>query len=336
MSPRVRLTSGVRWSGPVIVGLVTVVVIAGVSLAGVLRLAGAAAGPRVDSRETSAFDALLATHDETAKLHRERFEGRSLFFIPIRPADPTPPPPPPPPQRDERPPPPPPEPAPPAEYTGPKVIACIGNMVFFADSMQLGKGEERSGVRVVSTNPPWSVTLHHLKKDYVVSILPDSNESFFGGSLSTISPSSNPGMELMSAPSPRPVAGRATATPTPSAPAVRGDQPPEPRPGDFPGDAAVGDPPASEQEPPLDGGPPVASPPAPSDAPSGAPPSASSESGPPPLTKEEIDAMDRDAVSKAMMAVSRARLNRNLDEATRSRLAQELAWLQARMNQLRR
>jgi len=52
---------------------------------------------------------------------------------------------------------------------------------------------------------------------------------------------------------------------------------------------------------------------------------------PRPLTKEQIDQMNREAASTALQAVSRARLNRNLDEETRKRLNQEYAWLRARV-----
>jgi len=339
MSARIRIASGVRWSGPVIAGVIAVIVVAGVAFAGAVRIVGALLTPAADPEAGKAFDQLLAKHEDALLASRKRFDGRSAFFMPPRPVPPAPPPsvaPPPPP--DPGPPPPPP---PPPEYSGPKVIACLGSSVFFADGSRVSVDEERGGVRVVSTNPPWTVTLHHHGRDYTVSTVPDSTESFINGSLAAFG-TSMPGMTPVE---------RAPAAATPLAPVAvptRGgaSSPPAAAP-DSPGvdDPSAVPPDAPNAEPPSTTPPdspatvvpaatePTASP-APEPAPSTEPPSAASAHSvtiPPALTKAQIDQMSGQDASKALMAVGRARLSRSLDEATRSRLNQEYSWLQARV-----
>lgn len=326
MTRRVRLASGVRWSGPVIAAAVAVIVIASVTVAGAVTLLSATLAPAADPESERAFDGLLAAHDEAAIIHRQRFDGRSIFFPPTPPPPPQPKIPPAPPPTEVKDPGPPPEPPPPAEYSGPKVIACIGPSVYFLDGSRVSIGDEKSGVRVVSTNPPWSVTLLHLKKEYLVSTIPDSTESFFNGNIASIGGSSMPGME------PAAVRGRGAAVP--AAPAV-GGRPGEVAPGGKPGDAVEAPPPPKTPASESEGG---AAPPETSQPEGVVPPANASGSGDAPaaLTKEQVDQMDRAAVTQAMMAVSRARLNRSLDESTRSRLNQELTWLQARLKAIGR
>ncbi len=328
MTPRVRLASGVRWSGPVIAGVVASTVVAIVALAGIARWVGALFTPAADPAAGKAFERLLAKHDEALLASRERFDGRSAFFMPTPPAPPPPKTPPKPPE-DVKPPAPPPPPPPPSTYTGPKVIACIGSSILFVDGMRLDLGEERNGVKVVATNPPWTVTLHHLGKDYEVSTLPDSNEKFLNGSLADFGTSTPVGME---------VAGdgksNAAGKPAPAgAPAAGGAPAAEVRVPDGttpPGEGAAAPAKAGEAQ----AGAAAAQP---AGAADGSASGGSSDTGhpaqeiPPPLTKDQVERMDRETASQALLAVSRARMNRNLDDATRRRLNQEYAWLRARV-----
>ncbi len=70
---------------------------------------------------------LMDEHDTEMSTYQARFNGRSLFFKPPAPAPPPRPVPPPP---DEDPPPPPPPPAS-TVYTGPSVVAILGDEVWF-------------------------------------------------------------------------------------------------------------------------------------------------------------------------------------------------------------
>ncbi len=272
MKVKWRLASGVRWSGPLVVGVVLIVIAALVVLRGVGGVVMAAFEPSADASGQEALTKLLASHTDAQAVHRKRAEGRSFFFMPPAPPPPPPkdPPPPPPVETKE-----PVKPPPPATYTGPKPAACVGPIVFFADGMRLGVGEEKSGVRVVSTNPPWNVTLHHMERDYEVSIFDRPSETLFAGNLASFGTSSPSGITP---------AGDSRKTPE---------------------EGAAGSPP-----------------------PAGAAPAADV---PPPLGKGEIEKMDKKAAQAAFLAVSKARLNKNLDEATRTRLNEEHEWLLARL-----
>src|SRR5207244_2317387 len=99
---------------------------------------------------------LMVQHDEAMKTYQDRFNGRSAFFKPPPKPQPKPiivdaPPAPPPP--DPGPPP------PPATYTGPNLLALMGDEAWFkppttADkTMVLRTGEEKSGVKLISVDP---------------------------------------------------------------------------------------------------------------------------------------------------------------------------------------
>lgn len=121
------------------------------------------------------MQAYLATHDRDLQTYRERFEGRSLFFRPRAPA------PPPPPRKSE-------EksdalPAPPSiptTYGGPVVIAVIGDQVWFKskDNLKLRVGQEGAGVKVLASNPPWTVKLAYAGGEYDVPIFKDYQTKF--------------------------------------------------------------------------------------------------------------------------------------------------------------
>lgn len=127
------------------------------------------------------MQAYLAAHDRDLETYRERFEGRSLFFRPpapvVRLAST---------QRSEKEPdPPPPPPLIPMTYGGPVVIAVIGDQVWFKskDNLKLRVGEEGAGVKVLATNPPWTVKLAYAGGEYDVPVFKDYQTEFSSNSL---------------------------------------------------------------------------------------------------------------------------------------------------------
>ncbi|MDP6541509.1 MAG: hypothetical protein QF444_04970 [Phycisphaerales bacterium] len=137
----------------------------------------------VDSQTNS----LLSMHDDLLAIDVERFEGRSAFFKPVLKA---PPPPPPPPRQEvaETPPqdiPDPGPPPPPATYLGPELIAIIGDEAWFRGSgsgedvvIRLQAGEEKDGLKVVSTTIPSMVTVEYHRGVYELDLF-SLDESFF-------------------------------------------------------------------------------------------------------------------------------------------------------------
>jgi|TARA_B100000959_G_scaffold285536_1_gene360601 hypothetical protein len=131
--------------------------------------------------------ALLEQYDENTATDIARFNGRSAFFQPIRIARPAPPPP----KKEVEDLPPPPPPAPigpppaPSTYTGPSLIAIIGNEAWFRSGgmgstpiIRLQIGEETNGLKLVNTLQPAMVTVEHLNGTYEIDLF-DGEESFF-------------------------------------------------------------------------------------------------------------------------------------------------------------
>ena len=127
------------------------------------------------------MQAYLAAHDRDLATYRERFEGRSLFFRPRAPAVK-----PPPKQttakKPDLPTPPPPI---PMTYGGPAVIAVIGDQVWFKgkDNLRLRVGEEGAGIKVLASNPPWTVNLAYAGGEYDVPVFKDYQTEFSSNSL---------------------------------------------------------------------------------------------------------------------------------------------------------
>ena len=123
--------------------------------------------------------AYLATHETDLETYRQRFDGRSLFSRPPAPPIAAPPPPP----TVEIPDAPKPEPTAPRLYAGPSVIGIIGDQVWFKDDLKLRVGEEGNGVKVLASDPPWTVRLAHGGGEYDVPIFKDYQTEFSSGSL---------------------------------------------------------------------------------------------------------------------------------------------------------
>ncbi len=136
----------------------------------------------------SGSNRLIEKHHEYAELDIERFNGRSAFFKPIRIVKHVPPPPPPPPKpedeiipevRDPGPPP------PPATYTGPKLIAIIGEEAWFRGIgsgpdavIRIKVGEAKDGLKVVKTLEPALVSVEHRNGKYELDLF-SAHEDFF-------------------------------------------------------------------------------------------------------------------------------------------------------------
>ncbi|MHC4415337.1 MAG: hypothetical protein ACYS0G_08645 [Planctomycetota bacterium] len=175
---------------PFIVSTVAVVVAVAVLLMQLPPLLSTIVTTGLGQDQTVALVAeYMADHEADLETYRKRFDGRSLFFRPQ------------PPRRD-RPiartsPEPPPEPAPagpPPSYTGPSVLFVLGDEVYFHGGMRLRVGEEDEGVRVVATNPPWSVTLAYRGRDYPIELF---KRTFPGLVANPPSSRSTPGLRVV-------------------------------------------------------------------------------------------------------------------------------------------
>jgi hypothetical protein len=126
--------------------------------------------PRPGADPTHArLDEYLASHEDDLATYRDRFDGRSLFFMPSAPRDEEPPPPQP--QPDDEPKEAPPPPPPPRSYEGPSVLFVLGDEVWFHDGVRARVGEEGSnGVTVISSDPPWEVKLRFRGGEFKIEL----------------------------------------------------------------------------------------------------------------------------------------------------------------------
>jgi hypothetical protein len=143
---------------PLVLSLAFVALAAIMVLAQLPPLLGALVTPRPGADPTQVrLGEFLAGHEEDLATYRDRFNGRSLFFMPPPPRHQRVMAPPPPSNGDDKPPPPPPR---PTVYEGPSVVFVLGDEVWFHDGVRVRVGEEGpNGVTVVSSNPPWEVRL---------------------------------------------------------------------------------------------------------------------------------------------------------------------------------
>jgi hypothetical protein len=228
MMPRLPL------SGPLGLSLAALLIAVVVVLATVPSLLVAAFGFGTGGSEPGErIAALTALHEKKVKESLDRFNGRSAFFRP--PPLYVAPPPTPPKAEDEPPPPPPPPPGPPANYTGPSLKAIFGDQAWFMapntneKTLYLAVGQEdpNSGVKLLSTNPPWSVKVAHKGGEYDVELFKNVFEPYFSGAKTTSRPPlpglffQPPAIASPAAPAPPPpaaadrVTGRNVARPAP-------------------------------------------------------------------------------------------------------------------------
>lgn len=309
-----RLPIGVRWSPVLGVATAAAVLLAGFAMWAFVGVVGSILTFGSGSDPAQGLTDALKRHGELAQVSTKRFDGRSAFFTPPapvrRPPKPTKPPEPP------KPPPPPPPPPIPREYGGPKPVGAIGGLIYFADSTQIRVGEERGGVKVISSAAPWSVRLAHGGGEYDVPFWTRGREEFFNNNDWKNMKGSTPGIEPVGAP--KTDTGARPIAPAPSAAAT--GTPPGPVPVTPPG-------PSGPERP----GPGLAAPPG---AQASNPWTTEHMAPPPAIEPSRIAAMDQPEAQAALQAVARARMNRNLDQPTRDRLNQEFQQLSDRMKAL--
>ncbi len=116
---------------------------------------------------TSAFlSEYLENHAADLQTYQARIDGRSVFFLPPAPKDPT---------RikpvleAKAPGPPPPPPTPP-NYTGPSIRFLLGNEVYFHEGLRIKLGEEKQGIRILAVDPPWTVNVAHAGGEYEIPV----------------------------------------------------------------------------------------------------------------------------------------------------------------------
>ncbi|MCE9619391.1 MAG: hypothetical protein K8R92_05745 [Planctomycetes bacterium] len=261
---------GVHWTPRLLAALALVAIAGGIAFAGVLNVLSALLVFGGDIDPASALQGSLQKHEQLAKLDRDRFDGRSAFFMPTPPVRALPKPPPPKIEKPVEPPPP----SIPAEYTGKRPIAVLGPIVYF-DSFQIKTGEESNGIKVIATNAPWSVKLGHEGGEYDVAIWPTKKEEFFNGKWSTArtagiestapvtgSKQKNPGLDSTgkgNAPGSknpgntnRNGANGAAAPPPGTPPGSTSDSPPSAVPGAAPANQPQPDPGVGPATPPAD------------------------------------------------------------------------------------
>lgn len=206
------------------------------------------------ARPAEAVDKLMAKHDEGMKTYQTRLNGRSPFFKP--PPKYVAPPPLPPKPKDEEPPPPPP-PVAPVTYGGPSLTAIFGDEAWFKAptttdkpfTLKVGETEPKSGVKLLSSDAPWSVRVAHKGGEYTVgftSAMFDRTKSdmFFKPSPKMSLPI--PGLIIMPLPTASTTGSNETAE-TPKAAAEESD--------DDEKDAPAESPPGRLRARPLDGSP---------------------------------------------------------------------------------
>ncbi|MSR33673.1 MAG: hypothetical protein EXS12_02560 [Phycisphaerales bacterium] len=351
-----RPPRGVHWTPKLATTLALIVITGVLALRGLLSVILALFTFGGDADPAATLENSLKTHDQLAKIDRDRFDGRSAFFMPVAPVRIIPKPPPP---KVEKPLPPP-APVIPLEYLGKKPIAILGPMVYF-DNFQIKVGEESNGIKVIATNAPWNVKLGYEGGEYEVAIWEQKKEDFFSGKWPT---SKTQGIESTTSS----VSGKDKNNPDGAgrgatsgiAKSGAGNRPSHPGGAVPPGTTVLSPLGSTPSNPhpagtgpggPLEAGLPESAPPPepiqPALEPQSQPPqssaSASKNSGwnsnqmapPPPFTPEQINDMPLSQAIATQATIQKAKSNPSLDGATAERLANELAQLAQRINALK-
>ncbi len=363
----IRLPKGIQWTPRLAVTLALVVIAGALTLSGAitLLLALLTFGGNIDPATT--LENSLKKHEQLAKVDRDRFDGRSAFFMPPAPVRNIPKPAPPP--KIEKPLPPP-APVISAEYRGEKPKSVLGPIVYF-ENFQIKVGEENNGIKVLATNAPWSVKLGFEGGEYEVVLWTRSKEDFFTNKWPT---TRTPGIETSTtsgASKDKNMTGMGGRMGTPGAPSQNSTD----RTGSPNGATPSGAQPGSSmstipnaQVPPTNAGPGFNRPSPGTDLPEGAPlpnepirpplpdgapspnagvakkdASPSKDNGwnsnqmasPAPLTSEQINGMQLAEATAAQATLNTAKANTALDLSNRERIANELAQISQRINELK-
>lgn len=152
-----------------LLAILMILIVLAAELPALVSSTGTAVFSSVPEKSTTAD--LLEQHKLVMKTDRDRFNGRSFFFMPPSPPRPkpkidkpkaaAPPPPPPPPKVDLTPP----KPTYPKNYTGPNLEAIVGPTAFFRPSsgklIIVNVGETEQDIEVLGTNPPKSIEVKY-------------------------------------------------------------------------------------------------------------------------------------------------------------------------------
>lgn len=205
-SPESNAGRALALNAPMIASLIALSIIVIIALTGLATTLGAAFGIGVPEDDPSeSLKKMVAANQEKMQTFQERFNGRSVFYKPSpwpqpqRPIEPVK-------TQDpikliEKPP------EPSIVYTGPGIWYAIGDVIRFRAKTASDKpfdvrvGEEKNGVRVISTNLPWTVRVGYQGGEYDVNIWERKPDKF----LLAQAPSIEIIPGLIEVPPPRPV-----------------------------------------------------------------------------------------------------------------------------------
>lgn len=179
-----RMIPGLKVPGSFAVSVFALIFTAVFVLASALMITRSLLESSVDAKQVDVITRLLASNKMMDK-SEERFNGRSIFYVPREPIRERPPPPPRPiPTRVPDPDPeprlePPPSP-PPSTYAGPDVQSILGNQVFFMNGKRVPEGQTVEGVTVLRVDGAFKVRLGWRDGEYDVELFAQQMPDFFG------------------------------------------------------------------------------------------------------------------------------------------------------------
>ena len=179
-----RMIPGLKIPGSFAVSSLALLFTAVFVIASALVITQSLTESSVEGNEADVIARLLASNKmmDTAE---ERFNGRSIFYVPREPIRERPAPPPRPiPKREPQPEPEPrsePTPTPPpSTYAGPDIQSILGNQVFFANGKRVPEGQTIEGVTVLRVDGAFKVRLGWREGEYDVELFAQEMPSFFG------------------------------------------------------------------------------------------------------------------------------------------------------------
>ena len=180
-----RLPENYRVGTPVLVSAAAVGLSAVVVAFGLGSVLQSALQPSIAAEEADPLKTLASDSSKLIESSRKRFEGRSMYSLPPRPAPPV--------RIVEQPKPveqpkveigPPPV---PTNYTGPAPSSVFGEYVFFPtlsdDDKRIKVGETKAGITVLAVSPPYSVRLGYQRGEFDVSLWARLDERILNGKL---------------------------------------------------------------------------------------------------------------------------------------------------------
>ena len=179
-----KMIPGLKIPGSLAVSISAVIVTSILILGSLWLIVASLSESSVEAKQADVVAKLLASN-QTMDTAEERFNGRSIFYVPREPVRDRPPPPPP--RVPDRTPPPepeprrdPPPPPPPSEYGGPEIQSILGNNVFFANGKRVSVGETVESVKVLRISGPFTVRLGWREAEFDVQLFTQDMPAFFG------------------------------------------------------------------------------------------------------------------------------------------------------------